>query len=168
MLLLNISQFIESKINIISRVLGIIAISVLVVMMFFTVLNVIMRAFFNNPIPGDVELIEVGMVCVSFLGLAWCAVKGMHIRVDLVVSFLPKRIRAIIDTFGYLIGLGIFILLARQAFLEGISNRELNNMSATLGFPMFPFYWVTSLGYAVLCLAVLILLVRSLSEAINK
>jgi TRAP-type C4-dicarboxylate transport system permease small subunit len=163
-----VSQFIESKINLMSRVLGITAICVLVVMMLFTVLNVVMRAFFNSPIPGDVELIEVGMVCVSFLGLAWCAVKGMHIRVDLVVTFLPKRIQNIIDSFGYLIGLGIFILLAWRSFLEGVSNRGLHNLSATLGFPIFPFYWVTALGYAVLCLAVLILMVRSFSGAIKK
>lgn len=168
MLLSKISRFIESKINFLSRLMGIIAICVLVLMMLFTVLNVVMRAFFNSPIPGDVELIEVGMVCVGFLGLAWCALRGMHISVDLVVSFLPKRIQAVFDSFGYLIGLGISILLAWRGFLEGIGNRDLNSLSATLGFPMYPFYWVVALGYGVLCLAILVLLVRSLSEAIKK
>jgi TRAP-type C4-dicarboxylate transport system permease small subunit len=168
MLLLKISQFIESKINILSRVLGITAICVLVVMMFFTVLNVVMRAFFNSPIPGDVELIEVGMVCVGFLSLAWCAIRGMHISVDLVVSFLPRRIQAGFDSFSYVIGLGIFMLLAWRSFLEGIANREMHNLSATLGFPIFPFYWATALGYGVLCLAILILIVRSLSGIIKK
>ena len=168
MLLLKLSQFIESKINILSRLMGIIAICVLVVMMLFTVLNVVMRAFFNSPIPGDVELIEVGMVCVGFLGLAWCAIRGMHIGVDLVVSFLPRRTQAVFDSFGYLIGLGICILLTWRSFAEGIGIRELHNLSSTLNFPMFPFYWVTALGYGVLCMAILVLLVRSLSEAKKK
>ena len=166
--LAKISKFIEGKINLLSRFTGIVAIFVLVVMMFFTVLNVVMRAFFNSPIPGDVELIEVGMVCVGFLSLAWCAIRGMHISVDLVVSFLPKRIQAVFDIFGYLLGLGIFILLSWRAVAEGIANRELNNLSATLSFPIFPFYWVTALGYAVLCLAIMVLLVRSLSGALKK
>jgi len=148
--------------------MGVIAICVLVVMMLFTVLNVVMRAFFNSPIPGDVELSEVAMVCVGFLGLAWCALKGMHIRVDLVVSLLPKRIQAVIDSFGYLMGLGITILLTWRGFAEGQSYRELDIRSASLDFPIFPFYWIVALGYAVLCLAILVLLVRSLSEAIKK
>ena len=168
MRLLQISQFAENKINLLSRLTGIFAICVLVAMMLLTVLNVVMRAFFNSPIPGDVELIEVGMVCVGFLGLAWCATKGMHISVDLVVTFLPKRSQAVIDSFGYLIGLGISILLAWRGFMEGVANREMNNLSSTLGFPLFPFYWITALGYGVFCLAILVLLVRSLSEAIKK
>jgi TRAP-type transport system small permease protein len=168
MLLLKVSRFIESKIDMLSRFMGIIAIFVLVVMMLFTVLNVVMRAVFNSPIPGDVELIEVGMVCVGFLGLAWCALRGMHISVDLVVSFFPRRVQAVFDVFSYVIGLAISILMAWRGFLEGIANRDLNNMSATLGFPIYPFYWVTATGYAVLCLAILVLLVKSISEAVNK
>lgn len=166
--LLKISQYVESKINFLSRLTGIIAICVLVAMMLFTVLNVIMRAIFNNPIPGDVELIEVGMVCVGFLGLAWCALRGMHISVDLVVSFLPKRVQALFDCFGYLVGLGICTLLAWRSFAEGIGVRELNTLSSTLSFPMFPFYVITALGYGVFCLAIVVLLVRSLSEAMKK
>jgi TRAP-type C4-dicarboxylate transport system permease small subunit len=163
-----ISEFIESKIDILSRLMGIVAICILVVMMLFTVLNVVMRAFFNSPIPGDVELIEVWMVCVGFLGLAWCALRGMHISVDLVVTFLPKRIQAVFDSFGYLVGLGICILIAWRSLEEGIANREMHNLSATLGFPIFPFYWVTTVGYGVLCLSILVLVVRSLSEAMKK
>ena len=163
-----ISKFTESKINVLSRFMGIIAICVLVLMMLFTVLNVVMRAFFNSPIPGDVELTEVGMICVGFLGLAWCAVKGMHIRVDLVVSFLPKRPQAIIDSFGYLMGLGITVLLAWRGFVEGQGYRELKNLSASLGFPIYPFYWILSVGYGVLCLAIFVLLFRSISEALKK
>lgn len=166
--LTKISQFTESRIYLLSRFMGIIAICVLVVMMLFTVLNVIMRAFFNSPIPGDVELTEVGMVGVGFLGLAWCAMKGMHIRVDLVVSFLPKRLQAIIDSFGYLIGLGITVLLAWRGFVEGQGYRALKNLSASLGFPIYPFYWIVAVGYGALCLAILVLLARSLSEAIRK
>ena len=168
MLLLRLSHFVESKISLLSRILGIAAICVLVVMMFFTVLNVVLRAFFNSPIPGDVELIEVGMVCVGFLSLAWCAIRGMHISVDLVVTFLPRRTQAIIDAFGYILGLGINILLAWRSFQEGVANRQMHNLSATLGFPIFPFYWVTALGYGVLCLALVVLLFRSCAEAVKK
>ena len=163
-----LGSMIEEKIELLSRLMGIIAICVLVVMMLFTVLNVIMRAFFNDPIPGDVELIEVGMVCVGFLGLAWCALRGMHVRVDLVVSFLPKRLQHIVDIFGHLLGLVISFLLGWQSIWEGVGNKAMHNLSSTLGFPIYPFYWVVSVGYGVLCLSILVLLAKSIAELLKK
>ena len=147
---------------------AVVAIVVLVAMMLFTVLNVFLRAFFNRPLPGDVELTEIAMVCTSFLGLAWCALKGRHVRVDLVVGFLPKRAQGIIDTFGYLAALVACSVIAWQSFLEGIANRALDKLSASLGIPVFPFYWVTAVGFGILCLAVVVLLVRSFFVAVKK
>jgi TRAP-type C4-dicarboxylate transport system permease small subunit len=114
-----------------------------------------------------VDVIEIGMVAVGFLGLSLCAMREMHVKVDLVVSLLPKRAQRIIVSFGYLIGLGICILLSWQAFQEGIAVRELNTLSSTLEIPVFPFYWVVALGFALLCLAILVFLARSLTQAIK-
>ena len=160
-------QFIENKIYALSRIMGIIAIAVLVAMMLFTVLDIFLRAFFNSPIPGDVEIIERSMVCVGFFGLAWCAMRGMHIKVDLVVGFLPKRVQDIIDSFNYLLGFGVCIFFTLYSFLEGIANKEMNSVTAILRVPLFPFYWFVTFSYAVLCLAILVLLARSLTEAIK-
>ena len=168
MQLVQITRSIGSKIDLVSRILGIIAIGVLVVMMLFTVLNVVMRGAFNAPIPGDVELIEVWMVCVGFLGLAWCAIRGMHVKVDLIVSRFPRRVQAAFDIFSYLLGLGITVLLSYRAFVEGVANREMNNLSSTLRFPIYNFYWVVGIGYAGLCLALLVLLARSVLEVGKK
>ena len=165
---LKMAQFAERKIHALSRIMGIIAIAILVAMMLFTVLNVILRAFFNSPIPGDVELIEIAMVCTSFLGLGWCAMRGRHIKVDLIVSFLPKRVRKIIDSFGYLIGLAISFIIALESIAEGLAHRKENYLSASLGIPIYPFYWVTALGFGILCLAIFVLLVRSLTKAIEE
>lgn len=158
---------VEKIINGLSRFTGIVAIGILMAMMLFTVLDVFLRAFFNSPLPGDVEIIEVAMVCTGFLGLAWCATQKMHIKVDLLVSFLPKRLQGIIDSFGYLICLSIYALLAWQGIQEGIANRQMNSLSSTLHFPIFPFYWVMAFGVGVLCLAVLVLLFNSIKKAAN-
>jgi TRAP-type C4-dicarboxylate transport system permease small subunit len=164
---LKMAQLVDRKVRALSRIMGIIAITILVAMMLFTVLNVILRTFFNSPIPGDVELIEIAMVCTSFLGRAWCAIRGRHIKVDLVVSFLPKRLRKIIDSFGYFIGIVTCFIIALQSIMEGWAHKVGNYLTASLGIPIYPFYWVTALGFGVLCLAILVLLVRSLMEAIE-
>jgi len=167
MQIMKMAQFVERRIYALSRVMGIIAIVVLVAMMLFTVLDIFLRAFFNKPIPGDVEIIERSMVFVGFFGLAWCAMKGMHIKVDLVVTFLPKRVQNVIDSFNYLLGIGVCIFITWFSYLEGIANREMNAVTNILRVPLFPFYWVATFGYAVLCLALLVLLTRSLKEAIK-
>jgi TRAP-type C4-dicarboxylate transport system permease small subunit len=158
----------ENKIHGMSRFLGIIAIVILVAMMLFTVANVVLRAFFNRPIAGDVELIEVAMVCTGFLGLAWCAVKEKHIRVDLLVQFFPKRAKGIIDSIGYIGALGASIIIAWQSIKEGLANKEIERATASLDIPVFPFYWVTAIGYGLLCLALLVLIVRSVRKGVGK
>ena len=160
-----VARFAETKIYALSRIMGIIAIAVLVAMMLFTVLDIFLRAFFNHPIPGDVEIIERSMVCVGFFGLAWCALRGMHIKVDLVVGFMPKRMQGLIDSFNYLIGLFLCIFIAWFSFLEGIANMKMKSVTSILKVPLFPFYWLVTLGYGVLFLAILVLLARSLTEA---
>ena len=137
-------------------------------MMLFTVANVVLRAFFNSPIPGDVELIEIAMICTGFLGVAWCALKGKHIRVDLLVAYFPKRAQYIIDVLGYLAILGASTIIAWQSIVEGLANREIHRASPSLEIPIFPFYWVMSLGYAVLCLAIFVLLARSISAMVKR
>jgi TRAP-type C4-dicarboxylate transport system permease small subunit len=155
----------ESKIYALSRIMGIIAIAVLLAMMLFTVLDIFLRAFFNHPIPGDVEVIERSMVCVGFFGLAWCALRGMHIKVDLVVGFLPNRVQGIIDTFNYLLGLFLCIFIVWFSYLESIANLKMKTVTSILRVPLFPFYWFVTVGYGVLGLAILVLMTRSLKEA---
>jgi TRAP-type C4-dicarboxylate transport system permease small subunit len=148
--------------------MGIIAIIILVAMMCFTVLDIFLRAVFNSPIPGDVEIIEISMVCVGFFGLAWCAIRGMHIKVDLIVSFLPKRVQEVIDSINYIFGFVLCFVFAWRGVLEGLANRELKAVTSILKVPIFPFFWIVSIGYAGLCLAILVLLVRSFKEAIKR
>jgi TRAP-type C4-dicarboxylate transport system permease small subunit len=159
------ARFAERNVYALSRTMGIIAITVLVAMMLFTVLDIFLRAFFNHPIPGDVEVIERSMVCVGFFGLAWCALRGMHIKVDLVVGFLPKRVQGIIDTFNYLLGLFLCIFIVWFSFLESIANLKMKTVTSILRVPLFPFYWFVTVGYGVLGLAILVLMTRSLKEA---
>jgi TRAP-type C4-dicarboxylate transport system permease small subunit len=158
-----ISRIIQS----ISRGMGFIAICVLVAMMLLTVLDVFLRRVFNSPIPFSLELVEFMMVLTGFLGLAWCAMSESHIRVDLIVSKMPARVRGIIDSLCYLAGLGISGIIAWRSVMECQAIRKLHTQSAVLGIPIYPFYLVVAAGFAALALAILILLVRSLKEAVK-
>lgn len=152
-------------INSLSQAANVIGIVILAVMMLLTVGDVFMRYVFRRPIMGTVELTEYMMVCVVYFALAWCAIKGKHIKVDLVVSRFSPRVLVILDSITYSAGLGLYAVITWRSFSESISVRQAHLISAMLHVPVFPFYLVLSLGCAILCLVVASHLVQYLVKA---
>ena len=109
----------EKIINGVSETFGVLAVVVLVFMMLLTVMDVILRYFFNNPITASAEITEYMMVVVGFLGMAWCALKGGHIKVELIVGRWPQRGQAVINIINALLILGVCTLIASRSFAEG-------------------------------------------------
>ena len=56
---------------------------VLIILMAMIVINVFLRNTFNITIVGAVELVEMMMPLIGFLGIAWCALQGGHVVVDI-------------------------------------------------------------------------------------
>ena len=155
----------EGIIDSISRVMGIISIVFLLAMMLLTVSDVFLRKFFNSPILGSVELVEIMMVITGFFGMAWCAMRGGHIKVDLIVGSMPRRLQGIIDGCIFILSFGICAILAWRSVLESKFIREMNNTTPSLDIPLFPFYYVLTVGFSALCLAILVLIIKSIRKA---
>jgi len=152
-------------INFLSRIMNYMAMGVLVLMMLLTVSDVLMRFLFRNPIMGSTELIEVMMAVVVFLALAWGAVTREHLKVDLLISHLSPRVQAIVDSITMFMGLGMVAIITWRSFLDSM---DVQTSSALLKFPMYPFHWIMTLGFAVLCLAMVPLFIRSVVEAVKR
>ena len=150
-----------------SMVLNAVAIVVLAAMMFLTVADVSMRYFFNSPITGATEITEFMMALIAFLGLAYCAVKQGHLKLDFVISRFPQRIQAIIDTVCFFVGLLLCGIIAWRAFVEGIEQRRINMHSSLLEIPHFPFFWVMSAGFAVLTLVMVMEFIKYIRKAVK-
>ena len=69
-----------------------------VVMMLTITVNVILRYAFQLPMRGIGEIVELMMVLLVFLALAYAAARGSNIAVTLVTSRLPKRPRVILGS----------------------------------------------------------------------
>lgn len=157
--------------KIVSRVVkasGMGSIVLLVMMMLLTVLDVTLRRLFAQPIRGSMELTEYLMVCVGTLGLAWCASQGAHIKVDLIVSKLPLKAQKVIDSFNYLLVIGVSGLIASQTFVRSGVVRNLGVASAMLDIPQYPFLLVVSFSYLLLFLTSIMLLIHAISSLIAK
>ncbi len=115
------------------------AVGVLVCMMMLTVTDVCLRYFFNRPIMASKEITEYMMVIVGFLGLAWCAVKGMHIKVNILVGTFSEKAQSVIDAVNHIIVIGLCALIASQSFKESLIVKELGRGSDITGIPNYPF-----------------------------
>jgi TRAP-type C4-dicarboxylate transport system permease small subunit len=145
-----------------------VAVAVLVCMMMLTVSDVCLRYFFNNPIMASSEYTEYMMVIVGFLGLAWCAVKGMHIKVDLIVGRFPERGQAVINVINAILVIGVCALISSQSLSEGFIAKQMGRASDITDIPHHPFYWIIVFGYVLLFLVMLNILVQNVIKLVKK
>jgi len=147
-----------------SRLLGYVATVMLGCMMTLTVADVFMRYVFNAPITGATEVSELMMVIVVFPALAWIAVDRSHIRVDMLVVKWPRRVQLIVEIITLLLALATFAIVTWQSFLESM---EVRMATSLLEVPESPFHWIMTLGFAVLCLAIVSLVVENVTAVIK-
>jgi TRAP-type C4-dicarboxylate transport system permease small subunit len=58
---------------------------------FLTIAEVIGRRLFNAPIPGVVEMFDIGRAGMALLGAAYCQRLGGHVRMELLTGALKGR-----------------------------------------------------------------------------
>ncbi len=150
------------------RVLHGAGVGVLAVMMVLTAGDVTLRYVFNRPIVGSLDITEYMMAIVISFGLAYCAFLKGHVRVDLIVSHLPQRVQAVIDSITGLLGVILFAVITWQGFVYMGILVDSGLKSTVLLIPRFPFAGLVCLGSAFLTLVLLAHFLEFLSEAVRK
>ncbi|MBT5047927.1 MAG: TRAP transporter small permease [Rhodospirillaceae bacterium] len=130
------------------RFLAIIGGATLLCLMLLTVYAVIMRYVFNAPVLWALDYGRVGLVIVTFAGLAHCGWTGGHIAVDFVGSFAPPAALRVSDTFIRLICAVLIGLMAWQGFEQGLDALEMGEGTNEVEIPLFPFFLVVAVGCA--------------------
>jgi TRAP-type C4-dicarboxylate transport system permease small subunit len=145
--------------------MGYLAMSVLCLMMLLTVVDVGGRYFFNHPITGTTEICRLMMVIIVFPSLAWAALGRLHVRVDILVTHLPRRVQAVFNAVTLLIALGTYFIITWRSFLE---SAVVQRYTSLLGISFTPFYWIMSVGFAVFCIAIVVLIIENTMEALKR
>jgi TRAP-type C4-dicarboxylate transport system permease small subunit len=130
-----------------------IGMATIIPLMLLTFADVMLRGFFNKPIPGTFELSQYILAVFILLGAAYTQqVKG-HVGVNFITSRLSPRSRAICEIVTTLLSLFIIAVLFWQGWVEGINEKAVSDQ---LRIPQYPFRVLVAVGGFLLWLELLI------------
>jgi len=121
-----------------------------------TVVSVAGRAAMSMPVPGDVELTQLGVALCISLCLPWCQVHGANIIVDFFTQKVARRQQAVLDGIGALALAVMAALLSWRTAVGAVSIHEAGETSVILGLPMWWTYAMLAPGLALTCLVALV------------
>jgi TRAP-type C4-dicarboxylate transport system permease small subunit len=115
-------------------------------MMTLTFCDVAGRYLFNAPVYFTIELTQLFMGLIVFLGLALTTLRRGHVTVDVLVTMLPPRARRLTDLLASICTMGVLALITWQLFDRVITNIEDGLHTTLLYLPVFPVALVMGLG----------------------
>ena len=85
----------------------------MVVMVICVFLNVVGRYVFNHSFASVEEIARMLFVWLTYLGCIACIKEGSHVRVDIVLTLVPAKVRLVMEVIANLLMDAIMILTIR-------------------------------------------------------
>jgi TRAP-type C4-dicarboxylate transport system permease small subunit len=136
-------------------------------MMVCTTYDVIARAVFGMPLHGVVDITEIMVLGVAFLGLPEVCLRDEQIRVDILDGFVPAVLLKGLKLLGSastVVFLGLLILNVIPPMLDAY---RFGDIKADTGFPvyfLFALIFFSLLAAALMTLAALVRLIVAQAE----
>ena len=138
---------------------------VLLVLMVYTVVDVILRYAFNSPFSGSVEFTEFAMAVIVFLAIAYTGWTGGHISVDLLEKALDRPSLRFLPALIAFSGGVLFALIAWLSTRETIVT--IDQASNMLIWPHYPFRFTVAFGAAMFAAVLFVQALQALRRGPN-
>ncbi|QBI19398.1 TRAP transporter small permease [Egibacter rhizosphaerae] len=125
-------------------------------LLLWTVVDILGRSLFSMPLRGTVELTELAVVILVYLGLARVENQDSHIAVDLLFGRLGTRGQLLLRGLAGLLGAGIMGLLTWRLFVFAGDLDAGGYATASWGLPLYPVALVGVVGSTAFVLALLL------------
>lgn len=143
-----------------------VACTALFVMGSIVMASVVGRGVFNHPVPDDLLMIGLLMVCVIVLPLAYVERGDGHISVTVVTNFFPERLQALLTAFGNLL-FGLFLGTMGYFIAKKIPSEISQNLyyDGQLDVPTWPMKIVFAIGVTAFVLRLSVSIFQNLRRA---
>ena len=136
----------------------------LLAMMVVTFIDVVGNKFFNSPLLGALDLVTTFQAVAIAFACAMVLIVGRHVKVEFLVTRLPNRAQAVIESIALLLGLGLFVLIVWQVSLLGYYFQAGGETTYTIHIPrMLPAY-----GMALACIPVCLVFLQRFLSSLTK
>ncbi|WP_243694272.1 TRAP transporter small permease subunit [Shimia isoporae] len=136
-------------------------------LMVLGVLQIVMRTVFNKPITGYIDLVELSMASMAFLGAAYCQRVGAHIRMELIVANLRGRALWAVEIFGTLVALFIIGVLIYYSAGHFWRSFTLGDTTIDAEFPVWPSKLLVPIAFSLWFLRLLVQLWGAIRLFVN-
>ena len=125
---------------------------VLIAIMLLVTTAVLFRYVLNQPILGDQELVEIGMSLVVMSAMPFAALKGAHIRVDILDGPLGERGRFWGDIFARSVSCFVLFLLIRKTWDKTWDAHKYGDVTNMIELPVWIAYGSITIGMGLFAL----------------
>ena len=123
---------------------GWLAAAALAAMMLLTVGDVLLRAFFNRPVRGTLEIVELLLACTFFLALPASFLRDEHIVVDIIDGY-ARRWVPLLRRLAGMLGVLLMAVMAWQGWIAAKDTLVFNDVTSDLALPRI-WYWIPVLA----------------------
>jgi TRAP-type transport system small permease protein len=114
--------------------------------------TIIGRYFFNRSILGSDEIQIYTMIWMTFVGAVVVTWRHQHLRIDVLITRLPNRLRIALLAIELLLVLGITSLLCVQSWRYTISMLMLDRRSDLAGLPLWVAHAALAIGLGMIAI----------------
>jgi TRAP-type C4-dicarboxylate transport system permease small subunit len=115
----------------------------LAVMILVTDYDIFARVTFHRPFNGVVNIVEMLMLCVAFLGLPEVCLRDEQIRVDIIDGLVPPPVLFGLKVVGLVLTVIIMAILSVNVFHSMLDAYQFGDFKPDIGIPTYPLFVIT-------------------------
>jgi len=133
-------------------------------MLIFCTIQVVMRFVFSTGFAWSEELSRYLLIWLIFISASLAAQYEQHIRVDLVLSLYPKRLRRYVAMLGDIIWLifSSFFVIRGMSFVRGVFLQ--NQVGTSVPIKLGWVYISIIVGFALMCIRIIQAIIRKYKD----
>lgn len=158
------ADLIEKCVRPVTRILNAFGACTGLIMVLLVTVHVFSRTFFRKPLIGTVELEELMIVILVFLGMAYTQVTRSHISVDFFTMRLSDGLRNVLSVFTSFLTVILLLNLSWQNMVLSKVYLSEGQMTFQLHVPLFWVLWIIALGFFLFGVTVFIDFLRELAQ----
>lgn len=111
--------------------------------------QIVLRSVFNAPIAGYIDLVELSMASMAFLGAAYCQRLGAHIRMEILIGRFKGRALWAFEILATSVALFIIAVLVWYGWDHFLRSYQLGDSTIDAEYPVWPSKLLVPIAFAV-------------------